>query len=236
MKLAIPKPSKRYMKLFIFLAAYGFFAVSLAITICTIIVSQNSKYILSTTSEVADKLPKHRVAIVFGAGVFDKKPSPFLRDRLDAAAELFLSGSVDKIIVTGDNRFDNYNEPQAMYNYLVQTYQIPQDVLQPDFGGRSTFESCERARKIFGVTSAVLVSQKTHLPRAIYLCRAFGIESYGFATKSEKAALSQSVRELGANVRAVVNLYFSPKDSILGEPINIWEPTNSAKENPLQTQ
>ena len=232
MKFEKPTLSKR-SSIGLVVISYCFFAVVLLVTASAIIVGQNDKFILSTPSDVGNKLIEKRVAIVFGAGVYGSRPSPLLRDRLDAAAELYLSGKIDKIIVSGDNRFADYNEPQAMYKYLDQTYQIPDDVLQPDFAGFSTFESCERARKIFGVTKAVLISQRTHLARAIYLCRAFGIEAYGYASKSDKARVSQTIRELGANVRAVFNLYFSPKDSILGNPINLWGPS-SAEENPLQ--
>lgn len=187
----------------------------LAITaICNAVVQHDSKYIL----DPHDK--RHvRVGIVLGAGVNkDGKPYRELRARLDAAAQGYRKGQVDKLIVSGDNRFKNYNEPAAMAAYLKDTWRIPADRIQPDYAGRSTYESCERATKVFGVRQTIIYSAGSHLPRAIYLCRHFGIEAYGVSSTIE--ANNATRREVMARVKALYNVYVHGENTVLGPKIS----------------
>lgn len=125
--------------------------------------------------------PKRPVAIVFGAGI---RPggqlSPMLADRMDTAIALYKAGKVRKLLVSGDNRFVNYDEPTAMYNYAIARGVPPRDVVR-DFAGRRTYDTCYRARAIFGVEQALLVTQRFHLPRALFTCRNLGIDAVGVA-------------------------------------------------------
>lgn len=167
-----------------------------------------------------DDIEKKRIGIVFGAGFTDDGPLEPLQDRLDTAYELYDSGKIQKLLLTGDNRTLDYNEPQVMENYLLERG-IPRNAMQQDLAGRSTYESCERAAKIFGVTSAVLISQETHLPRAIYLCEHFGISSIGVKAQGDGSSLrrfvGQTVREVPARAKAVFNAHFIGEDTILEE-------------------
>ncbi len=199
---------------------FGVFLVGLIV--CNLIVASNSKYIFESTSELQATLSDKPVAIVFGGGItVNKQPAPLLQKRLDTAAKLFSEGLIGKILVSGDNRFADYNEPQVMEQYLIDTYHISSELIQQDNAGRSTYETCERARKIFGQQKAVLISQASHLPRAIFLCRSFGMQAYGYPAESiDEARFSQSIREAQANVKAIFNVYFYGEKTILGKEIN----------------
>lgn len=164
------------------------------------------------------------VAIVLGGGIRDGEPRPILKDRLDSSAALLKSGRVRKLVLSGDNRFVNYNEPQVMENYLVDERHIDPKLVQLDNAGRSTYESCERASKIFGLKKVVLVSQSTHLPRAIYTCRSFGIEAYGYSSDGEGSSglqVGQRLREFFSRTKATINIYFIGEKTILGEKIDV---------------
>ncbi len=103
---------------------------------------------------------------------------PALYDRVATAVDLYQRGLVNKLLLTGDNRFVNYNEPEAMRRTAVKLG-VPDEDLVLDYAGRRTYDSCYRAREIFGVNRAILVTQAFHLDRALYLCDAFGIDSVG---------------------------------------------------------
>jgi SanA protein len=127
-----------------------------------------------------------RIAVVFGAGVrASGRPSPALYDRILTAVELYRAGRVRKILMSGDNRVENYNEPTVMKETAVKMGVPPENVVE-DFAGRRTFDTCVRAKEIFGVTRAVLVTQEFHLNRAIYLCEAVGVDSVGISADRRK--------------------------------------------------
>lgn len=171
-------------------------------------------------SEVASRV---KVGIILGGGVGLDRPSTIVKDRLDTAKELLDKDYVDVLLLSGDNSYSDYNEPQVMYDYLTQRG-VPAEKLRRDFAGRSTYATCERAKKIFGVNSALLISQDTHLPRAIYLCRHFGIDSYGVKAESEtrkRTWVYQRSREFLARGKAVFNAYIIGEDTILGDSIDL---------------
>ena len=127
-----------------------------------------------------------RIAIVFGAGVWSNgKPSAVLFDRIVTAVELYRANRVKKILMSGDNPTENYDEPTAMKETAVKLGVPAEDVVL-DFAGRRTYDTCFRAKEIFGVDKAILVSQKFHLPRAVYLCENAGINSLGITANRRK--------------------------------------------------
>ncbi len=132
-------------------------------------------------SHVED-VPAERVAIVFGAGLRrDGSPSLILADRVNAAVALYQQGTVSRLLMTGDNSSANYDEVTAMQEFAVGKG-VPAEHITRDFAGFSTYESCYRARAIFGVERAVLVTQGYHLPRAVYTCQQLGIAAVGLGT------------------------------------------------------
>lgn len=161
-----------------------------------------------------------RVAVVFGASVYGNGDlSPILEDRVDTAIELYRARKVDRILVSGDNRHQSYNEPKAMQEYLITHAVAAKDVIV-DYAGRSTYETCLRAKEIFGLERAVLVSQGYHLPRALYIANQLGLDAVGMAgdlrLKNNKIDY-QSIRELAAEMKAYLNLRYFPPDTLLGE-------------------
>jgi SanA protein len=170
------------------------------------------------------ELPAHGVAIVFGAEERNGRPSAALADRIEAAAELYHSGKVRKLLMTGDNRFVNYNEPQAMRDYALQLGVPEQDIVL-DYAGRRTYDSCYRARAIFGVEEAVLVTQAFHLPRAMYLCQHLGVQPVGYVAHhryfSRRLRLIWNLRETLACAAAWFDVNIRQPVPVLGEPLPI---------------
>lgn len=165
-----------------------------------------------------------RVLIVFGAGLNTtaERPSLLLRDRLDTAVKLYETGKAQKILVSGDNRFEDYNEPQVMYNYLLSKGVKDFD-LTADFAGRTTYETCFRAKEIFGINEAILVTQKFHLTRALYTCEVLGIDSQGAIADSHEyeSIRRNQLRELFAIPNTFYKLHINPPLVVLGEKIAI---------------
>ncbi|MFC3741224.1 SanA/YdcF family protein [Paractinoplanes deccanensis] len=155
-------------------------------------------------------VPAAPVAIVLGAEVYaDGSPSPFLAARLDIARRLYETGKVKAILVSGDHGRWEYDEPGSMQVYLI-AHGVPATSIALDYAGFDTYDSCARAKRIFGVTEATIVTQTYHLDRAIALCRTQGIETNGVgddSVKVYKAPWRNSViRERGAIVKAVADV------------------------------
>jgi vancomycin permeability regulator SanA len=165
---------------------------------------------------VAD-VPAEPVAVVFGAEVVGDEPSPYLAHRLDAALELYRAHKVRAILVTGDNSHPDYNEPGAMYQYLVDRG-VPAVRVVRDYAGFNTWDSCARARRIFGVDHAVLVSTDYHVRRALELCRAAGIDSYavGVPEPHDETWYHGTFRELPGAGKAMFSALFKPDPALLG--------------------
>ncbi len=145
--------------IFIALAAAGLVILILPRVITTIY--------SSTRIYTVELVPTERVAIVFGAGLTrDGQPTLILKDRVRTAAQLYLSGKVQKLLMSGDNRFVNYNEPEAMRQYAL-SLGVPDNAIVLDYAGRRTYDTCYRAKAIFGLNSALLVTQQFHMPRGI---------------------------------------------------------------------
>lgn len=171
------------------------------------------------------RVPEAPVAIVFGAAVYPGgHPSPVLADRVETAAALYRAGKVRKLLLSGDNRFVNYNEPGAMMRYALQLG-IPRDAIQPDYGGRRTYDTCYRARYIFQVRKAILVTQKFHLPRALFICRSLGVNAVGVAADRRlyprREVLWWNLRESMAILRSLVDVARRAEPPVTGEPIPI---------------
>lgn len=189
----------------------------LLIAVSYVTVEPYEKYIIAQ-----EDIPQDiTVGLILGAGVTaDGKPYDELKARLDVAGNALRDGALDKLILSGDNRYVEYNEPLVMKTYLSQNKDIPEDKLIPDYAGRSTYESCERAAKIFKTKKLIIFSAGSHLPRAIYLCRHFGVEAYGVSSGVE--ANNSTRRELLARVKAVYNTQIKGEPTVLGDPISVY--------------
>jgi SanA protein len=166
-------------------------------------------------------IPPSPVAIVFGAGLNEEgRPSDALADRLITAASLYNNGTVEKILVTGDNITDEYyNEPAAMSTFLV-TWGIPEEAIAQDFAGARTYDSCIRAKEIWNIDEAILVTQAFHLPRALFTCNALGLESIGVIADRQPYVFANyyETREWFATYKALLDVYLLKPEYIGGEP------------------
>ncbi|MEU6521293.1 ElyC/SanA/YdcF family protein [Streptomyces sp. NPDC046924] len=168
---------------------------------------------LRTTADV----PRTDVAVVFGAGLWDGEPSPYLARRLNAAAELYRTGRIEVVLVTGDNSREEYDEPDAMRAYLTR-HGVPDARIVSDYAGFDTWDSCVRAKEIFGVDRAVLISQGFHIRRAVTLCRAAGVSSYGVGVddRHDLTWYYGGVREILAAGKAAADAVLRPDPHFLG--------------------
>lgn len=184
-------------------------------------------YVNAATSDrrytEASQVPKQKVAIVFGAGIYpDGTPSPMLADRVDAAVELYKKGRVQKLLMTGDNSRDDYDEVSAMQRHAI-AQGIPIEDITLDHAGFSTYESCYRAKEIFGIQQAVLVTQNFHLSRAIYTCQQLNVEAVGLGTPDwgsySKATVTRyTAREKLSVLKALWEVHISrPSPTFLGK-------------------
>ena len=170
--------------------------------------------------------PAAPAAIVFGAGLQkDGSPSPVLKDRVAAAVELYKDGKVVKLLMSGDNRFIDYNDPAAMRDYAL-SLGVPAENIVLDYAGRRTYDTCYRARDIFGLDEALLVTQKFHLPRAIFTCSGMGIKVNGVIADlrdyHDHAERFWNLREIPATLVAVWQVWVSKPLPVLGEPEPIF--------------
>ena len=177
------------------------------------IVGKNHAYVLRSDSDVQQSLSGQPTnIIVLGSGITPEgEPRPVLQQRLDSAVSLYERYPVNQIIVSGYFPYDTYNEPEAMKNYLV-SQKVPSSVITQDTNGNNTSATCRQAATEFDIQSAIVVTQPGHIDRTIYLCRALGIETYGYPaeiTGSYSAQIMQSIREAFANIKAVVDVQVS---------------------------
>jgi SanA protein len=186
-------------------------------------------FLFSASPETFSKedVPARRVAIVFGAQVRrDGMPSVVLRDRIETAVALYKSGKVEKLLMSGDNRFEDYNEPESMRQYAL-TLGMPDSDIVLDYAGRRTYDTCYRAKEIFGVDSAILVTQAFHLPRSLFLCHAFGIDAVGVEAENyyylKRYRLIWNTRELLATVQSALDVYLFRPLPVLGERQPIFD-------------
>ena len=180
----------------------------------------------STRIDSIAEAPPKPVAIVFGAGLTrDGRATRVLRDRVETGARLYFDGKVSKLLMSGDNSHVDYNEPQAMKDYALHLG-VPEDVIVLDYAGRRTYDTCYRARDIFGVEKALLVTQSFHLPRALYLCNQLGVDANGVAAENhyflKRSRAFWNLRELIATPVALWEVHISQPIPVLGQPEPIF--------------
>jgi SanA protein len=171
--------------------------------------------------EQASEVPPAPAALVFGAGYWPGgRLSDALADRMDAAIDLYKTGKVNKLLLTGDNRFADYNEPAVMADYAMARG-VPRQDLVLDYAGRRTYDSCYRARAIFGVEKAVLVTQAFHLPRALFTCDRLGLDTTGLVADRHRLLREPwyRLREVAALARAWFDVTLLKPLPVLGDPI-----------------
>ena len=180
----------------------------------------SSKQIISE-SEYKD-LKDIDCIIVLGASIWGDSPSPMLKDRLLEGIDLYNKNVSNKIIMSGDHGTKEYDEVNIMKKFAIDNGVSSEDIFM-DHAGFSTYDSIYRAKEIFGAKKVVIVTQKYHLYRALYIAKKLGLEAYGVASDPRKYAGStmRELREILARDKDFFKCIFKPKSTYLGESIPV---------------
>ncbi len=173
--------------------------------------------------DLLENYQDYECILVLGCGVRpDGSPTPMLRDRLDRGIQLYNLGFASKILLSGDNGQEYYNEVGTMKDYCLDAGVLPVDLFL-DHAGFSTYESMYRARDIFGASKVIVVTQKYHEYRAIYIGKKLGMDVYGVAAKDidYSGQIYRDLREIAARDKDFVKSIVKPKPTYLGEPFDL---------------
>ena len=160
--------------------------------------------------------------LVLGAGIRNNYPSPMLEDRLLTSIELYNKGYAPKILVSGDHEYANYDEVNVMKNYLIE-HGIPSEDIFMDHAGLSSYDSVYRAQKIFKVNRVIIVTQKYHLYRSLYIANTLDMESYGVSANKRPyyGQTKRDIREYAARIKDFFKCLIKPDSTYMGEVIPI---------------
>ena len=206
-----------------------FMALLIGLGLLIAVVAACNIWVLSSCSgrlyDNAETVPHKRVAVMLGTNPKTKTGNMnyFYKHRIDAAVKLYQNGKIDRILISGDNSSKTYSEPDAMKADLMAAG-IPDSAIYLDFAGFSTYDSMVRAKKVFGLSEFMVVSQDFHNKRAVYIARQNGIDAIGFNVQNtlfRKWRIKMELREILARVKAVGEVVMNKKPHFLGEPIEI---------------
>lgn len=181
-----------------------FFVLLLAVVVLSmpLLMRYSVASIIYATPESA---PEREIAIVLGASVVRGEPSPVLAARADVAAELYQKARVKKILVTGDSADPSHDEVTPVHKYLLAAGVKDEDIML-DTVGLDTYSSMHRAHSLYGATSALVVTQDFHMPRAIFLARRLGIDASGVVARGGGSSYFAYVREIPASWKALLDV------------------------------
>lgn len=208
---------KRLLRVLLVLVILCVLLAGLALGLSAYVVASTQSRLLTQTDSPPEGVD---CILVLGCGVYsDGSPTPMLADRLTRGAELYQSGWAGKLLLSGDNRSQDYNELATMQRVTLEKG-IPQGDIVLDYAGLSTYDSLYRAREIFGVKKLVIVTQEYHMYRALYLARALGLEAWGVAADGQtyRGQTMRDLREILARDKDVLWALFQPEPAILGDP------------------
>ena len=160
--------------------------------------------------------------IILGAGIWGDKPSHMLEDRLLEGIKLYQNNVSNKIIMSGDHGRKEYDEVNLMKSYAIDKGVLAEDIFM-DHAGFSTYDSIYRAKEIFKAKRVVIVTQKYHLYRALYIANSLGLEAYGVGAdpRAYTGSTKRKIREVFARDKDFVKCFFEPKSKYLGEIIPV---------------
>ena len=201
---------------------FGVLAFVAAVGTCNMIVILKAR---GRNYDNIEEIPYNKVGVVLGTTPRTRNGGEnyYYKMRMRAAAELYFAKKISYIIVSGDNHVKEYNEPEYMRNSLIELG-VPDSVIYLDYAGFRTFDSMVRAKMVFGQDSFTVVSQRWHNKRAIYIARKQGIDIVGYDAKDaivRKAYIKNSLREMLAKTKAVMDVWFGKRPKFLGEPVVI---------------
>lgn len=169
--------------------------------------------------ENVDEVPRAEAILILGAPLTPEgAPAPIFVDRITTALALYRAGKADRILVSGDDGSAGHNEVDPVRMYLLESG-VPDDAIFLDHAGFDTYSSMYRAREIFKASSLIVATQSFHLPRSLFLARRLGITAYGMNADAGHIIIDNYIRELFANVKALIDLARDRQPKYLGEPI-----------------
>ena len=160
--------------------------------------------------------------LILGAGIWGDKPSPMLEDRLKEGITLYNKRTTKKIIMSGDHSREDYDEVKIMKEY-AESEGVPSEDIFMDHAGFSSYDSVYRAKEIFGVQKMIIVTQKYHLYRSLYIAKKLGIEAYGIESnlRTYPGQVFREIREILARDKDYFKCIMKPEASIMGEKISL---------------
>lgn len=184
-----------------------------------VIISTKNKIVSEKQSE---NIKEADCILILGAGIWGDKPSPMLEDRLKQGISLYKQKVAPKIIMSGDHSKKDYNEVAIMKEYAIKEG-VPSEDIFMDHAGFSTYDSVYRAKEIFGANKMVIVTQKYHLYRALYISKKIEIDSYGVASNLRiyPGQFIREIREIFARDKDVLKCITKPMPTFLGEKISL---------------
>lgn len=185
-----------------------------------IVVSKAKNDIISL--EEAESLADTYCAVILGAGVRNGKPTPMLKDRLLTGIELYKSGAVKKLIMSGDHGSEDYDEVNIMKSFAVDNG-VPDEDIFMDHAGFSTYETVYRAKEIFEADNIIIVSQEYHLYRALYIAEKLDVKAVGVSAdlRTYRGQKMRDLREILARDKDFFNCIIKPEPTYLGEKIPV---------------
>ena len=172
----------------------------------------------------AKNLPTTKTALLLGTSkkLRSGNDNLYFNYRIDACVELYQSGKVSRVLISGDNGTKEYNEPEDMKNVLISRG-IPSEHITLDYAGFDTYDSVLRANKVFGQQTFIVVSQKFHNQRAVYIARRNGIKAFAYNARDVKKmnGLKTKIREFFACMKAYIEVKLNVNPRYLGAKIEI---------------
>ena len=209
------------------IAKYGVICLIIIIVLMLILLGINLYVKSSTKNQIIENnyysnLKDIDCIVVLGAGIWGDKPSPMLEDRLLQAIDLYQNNVSSKIIMSGDHGKQDYDEVNTMKNFAIDKG-VPSESIFMDHAGFSSYESIYRAKEIFGAKKIVIVTQKYHLYRALYIANQLGIEAYGVGADPRQyvGATYRELREILARNKDFFKCIFKPEHTYLGDTIPV---------------
>ncbi|WP_299781525.1 ElyC/SanA/YdcF family protein [uncultured Formosa sp.] len=191
------------------------------ICIANYTIKKNAK---SKTFSKINQIEKHKVGLVLGTSKYLKngEVNLYFEYRINATVKLFKNGKIDFILISGDNGNKNYNEPTDFKDTLIERG-IPENKIVLDYAGFRTLDSVVRAKEIFGQTEIIIISQKFHNERAIYLAEKKGIKAIGYNAKdvSARYGIKVQLREYLARTKVFLDILLGVEPKFLGDKITI---------------
>lgn len=212
---------KRRIKRFFIILISAAVLLAAAVFVPNFIVIKKTESKIVTIEE-ADELSDVDCAVILGAGVREGKPTSMLKDRLLVGIDLYKNGAAKKLIMSGDHGSTDYDEVNIMKSFAVERG-VPDEDIFMDHAGFSTYETIYRAKEIFEADSVILVSQKYHLYRALYIAERLGINAVGVSADLDtyRGQTKRDLREILARDKDFFKCIFKPKPTYLGDKIPV---------------